>query len=288
MNFQKIIIFSIILSSVSISIFGLNDNYSSISLGQKTDLNRKIYILDKLAGSNDFVSPFHDIPLWSKDEKDIVNMVVEIPKNAQEKIEINKSLIYNPLMHDIRDNKIRKVTYNAKKTKISGYPFHYGALPQTWEHSGILDKHTKLYGDNDPVDAFDISKIPAKVGDINKVKVLGAIAMIDNNETDWKLIVINIKDKISAKYDDIKDISSETMDIIYDFLLNYKTPEKKPQNKFFKKIYWDKKEAIDIIDELHNNWKKLCAEPQSLIKILKTNRPSKLLELPFCQTKKCH
>ncbi len=52
-------------------------------------------------------------------------------------MEINKEKPYNPIMYDIVDNKIRKVTYQAKGSMHAGYPFHYGALPQTWDQKGM-------------------------------------------------------------------------------------------------------------------------------------------------------
>lgn len=197
-------------------------------------------------------------------------------------MEINKAERFNPLMYDIKDDNIRKITYTAKDQKISGYPFHYGALPQTWENPIKLDKHTKLPGDNDPVDAFDISEIPTKPGDVNEVKILGAIAMIDNNETDWKIIVINAKDKNSLYFNNVNDIPKKTIDIIYDFLLNYKTSEGKPQNKFYEKIFWDKKAAVNIVEELHGNWKELCFNRNNILHDLENSHKKNTKDLPLC------
>ena len=60
-------------------------------------------------------------------------------------------------------------------------------------------------GDNDPIDAVDISEATQKTGDIIQVKVLGTYAMIDEGETDWKIVVINVNDpnadKINGKLD---------------------------------------------------------------------------------------
>lgn len=37
-------------------------------------------------------------------------------------------------------------------------------------------------------------------------QVLGVLAMIDSNETDWKVIVINVKDPNAARYNNITDV----------------------------------------------------------------------------------
>lgn len=37
-------------------------------------------------------------------------------------------------------------------------------------------------------------------GDVIKVKALGTLALIDEGETDWKVIAINIEDAEAANY----------------------------------------------------------------------------------------
>ena len=54
-------------------------------------------------------------------------------------------------------------------------------------------------GDNDPVDAIEIGTRQWPMGAVVRVKLLGALAMIDNGEADWKLIVINCADPLAAK-----------------------------------------------------------------------------------------
>ena len=39
----------------------------------------------------------------------------------------------------------------------------------------------------------------AKRGDVLEVKVLGTLAMIDDGETDWKLIVIDVSDPLAGE-----------------------------------------------------------------------------------------
>jgi inorganic pyrophosphatase len=54
-------------------------------------------------------------------------------------------------------------------------------------------------GDNDPLDAIEIGTRQWAVGALVRVKVLGALAMIDNGEADWKLIAISTEDPLAAK-----------------------------------------------------------------------------------------
>lgn len=54
-----------------------------------------------------------------------------------------------------------------------------------------------LEGDKDPIDVIDICKTPKKRGDVYPVKVLGVLALLDEGETDWKLLAINTTDPLA-------------------------------------------------------------------------------------------
>jgi inorganic pyrophosphatase len=45
-----------------------------------------------------------------------------------------------------------------------------------------------------------------------QVKVLGAFAMIDQGELDWKLIAINVNDKLADDLEDICDVDDHIID----------------------------------------------------------------------------
>jgi inorganic pyrophosphatase len=198
------------------------------------------------------ISPFHNISIYPNIlDKSIVNMVVEIPKNTRKKLEIHTKEEFNPLVYNKKNGKIREILYK------NGYPENYGAIPQTWENPNIPDFYTGIKGDNDPLDCFDISNIKTVSGDVIEIKVLGCIAMIDQNEMDWKVIGINCKDILANKYKDIYDIPKSQLDDIVDFLKNYKIPEGKPKNIFYKKMIWSKNITLNIIQNKHEEWKKL-------------------------------
>lgn len=61
-------------------------------------------------------------------------------------------------------------------------------------------------GDNDPVDVVEIGSEQLKTGGVYKVKVLGAYAMIDEGELDWKIIAIRADDPMADYLNDIDDI----------------------------------------------------------------------------------
>jgi len=203
---------------------------------------------------------FHDIILYPESSLEIVNMVVEIPQYETAKMEISKELPLNPIVFDLRNNKVRHVTYHAINAKKNGYPFIYGALPMTWESIIDIDGITGKVGDNDPIDIFDISSVKSQVGDIRKVKILGAFSMIDNNATDWKLIGINVIDPNYDKYDDVTDLSTTILDTLDDFLTNYKhVPNEFGTPKLINKI-----DAIELVKQTHLHWKKLINNKEHL------------------------
>jgi hypothetical protein len=47
-------------------------------------------------------SPFHDLPLWVDKSKAIANMVVEIPRGKNAKLEISRTDVLNPIKQDVK------------------------------------------------------------------------------------------------------------------------------------------------------------------------------------------
>ena len=60
--------------------------------------------------------------------------------------------------------------------------------------------NTGCCSDNDPIDVCEIGSKVCTRGEIIKVKVQGILAMIDEGETDWKVIAINVDDPDAANY----------------------------------------------------------------------------------------
>lgn len=204
------------------------------------------------------VSPFHDIPLYANSEKTTFNMVVEVPRWSNAKMEITTSEKLNPIKQDIKKGKLR---YVKNCFPHHGYIWNYGALPQTWEDPSHTDENTKCNGDNDPLDVCEIGHRVAKMGDVIEVKVLGTLALIDEGETDWKVMVIDVKDPLAEKLNDIADIEKEMPGFIentFHWFRIYKVPDGKPENQFaFEDKPKDKAFALKVIEQTHEQWQKL-------------------------------
>jgi len=167
---------------------------------------------------------------------------------------ISKADFLNPIKQDIKNGKLR---YVALK-----YPFNYGALPQTWENPASMHPDTKAKGDNDPLDAVELSTNAAKTGDVKHVKILGTYAMIDEGETDWKVLVIDVNDPNAAKLNDAADIEKVLpgkLKEVFEFLRDYKIPDGKPPNQFaFNGELKDRAFAMKVVEETYGEWKRLA------------------------------
>jgi len=211
-----------------------------------------------LKGENGPISPFHDVPLFADKEKSTFNMIVEIPRWTNAKLEINKKEKLNPIKQDIKKGKVRFVN---NVFPYNGYIWNYGALPQTWEDPNETDESTQHQGDNDPIDVCEIGQKVAQRGEVKQVKVLGAIALIDEGETDWKILTIDITDPLADKIDDVDGIRQHMpglLEATTEWFKLYKIPAGKPENTFaFNGEAKDRAFATKIVMETHEYWKKL-------------------------------
>lgn len=204
------------------------------------------------------VSAFHDIPLYADNEKTILNMIVEVPRWTNAKMEISKDEALNPIKQDTKKGKLRFV---RNCFPHHGYIWNYGALPQTWEDPNSIHSETKAKGDNDPLDVCEIGEAVGYVGQIKQVKALGVMALLDEGETDWKVIVIDINDPLASKLNDIEDVEKHLPGLIRasnEWFRIYKIPDGKPENQFaFSGECKNKKYAEEVIHECSEAWEKL-------------------------------
>ncbi|XP_048189415.1 inorganic pyrophosphatase 2, mitochondrial isoform X1 [Perognathus longimembris pacificus] len=220
-----------------------------------------------------YISPFHDIPLKvdikeengiptkkarNDEYENLFNMVVEIPRWTNAKMEIATKEPLNPIKQDAKQGKLRFV---ANIFPHKGYIWNYGALPQTWEDPNQKDKNTDCCGDNDPIDVCEIGSKVLSRGEVVQVKILGVLALIDEGETDWKLIAINVNDPEAEKFHDIDDVEKFKpgyLDATLNWLRFYKVPEGKAENKFaFNGEFKNKAFALEVIKSAHECWKAL-------------------------------
>ncbi|KAL4939455.1 hypothetical protein BDV06DRAFT_198875 [Aspergillus oleicola] len=231
-------------------------SYTVRKIGQPYTLEHRVYI----EKDGQPVSPFHDIPLYANAEKTILNMVVEIPRWTNAKQEISKEEFLNPIKQDTKKGKLRFVR-NCFPHK--GYLWNYGAFPQTWEDPNVVHPETKAKGDNDPLDVCEIGEIVGYPGQVKQVKVLGVMALLDEEETDWKVIVIDVNDPLAPKLNDIEDVERHLPGLLRatnEWFRIYKIPDGKPENQFaFSGEAKNRKYAEEVIHECADAWEKLIS-----------------------------
>jgi inorganic pyrophosphatase len=170
-----------------------------------------VFLLFILCGCGNVEQNFlHDYQPFTADS--LVNVVIEIPAGTNQKWEVNKKT-GRLEWERVTSDSMRIIDYLA-------YPANYGFVPQTYlpEISG---------GDGDPVDVFVLG--PAILREtVVSVRILGIIHMLDNNESDSKLLTVDVRNPV-FKVNSLEVLEEKypgTVDIIKQWLLNYKGKDK--------------------------------------------------------------
>jgi len=208
------------------------------------------------------ISPWHDIPLYADSSRQWVNFICEIPKWTRAKYEIATKEQFNPIKQDVKNGKPRFY-------KHGDMMFNYGALPQTWEDPKVKSTDLNVIGDNDPLDALEVGVRQMKSGEVAPSKVLGVLALVDDGECDWKLILLKKDDLLSQFVDSIEDlerVQPGSVTAIREYLRIYKVCTGKPENEFgYKGECKDEKFAHNVIEETHEHWEKLVTSGQRVV-----------------------
>mmetsp|Transcript_32281 Transcript_32281/g.39632 ORF Transcript_32281/g.39632 Transcript_32281/m.39632 type:complete len:1156 (+) Transcript_32281:158-3625(+) len=204
---------------------------------------------------NTYPSLWHDVPLAPEtNEANIINFITEIPMYNAAKMEVSKEEPGNPIMQDTnKDGSPRFYSY--------GVPFfNYGLVPQTWE-----DPHLKspegYGGDNDPLDVMEVGTRPLAMGSITPCRVLGSLELIDDGETDHKIICISTSDPLAATVHTMADFEARRpgyLDGLKDWLKRYKTSDGKAENSLAQEEPTSVEQAMGIIKECSERWMALC------------------------------
>lgn len=156
-----------------------------------------------------------------------INVLIEIQKGSKNKYELNKDtglIELDRVMHTAQD-----------------YPFDYGFVPNT------------LWHDGDPLDVAVITTYPLMPGIMLEARVLGVMDMIDQGESDAKIIAVPAKDARFKHFNDLSDIPAHTLKEYKHFFETYKSIEDKlvtvPSIR-------DKAAALEVVKESIELYKK--------------------------------
>lgn len=141
---------------------------------------------------------WHDIDPGSEEK---INVIVEIPKFSKNKYEIDKEtgmIALDRVMHSAQD-----------------YPFDYGFVPKT------------LWDDGDALDVLLLTTYPLVPGILVPARPVAILNMIDDGDSDAKVIAVPVKDPRFDQVTDLESINPHTLKEIEHFFATYK----KVQNK---------------------------------------------------------
>uniref|UniRef100_A0A3Q0T000 inorganic diphosphatase n=1 Tax=Amphilophus citrinellus TaxID=61819 RepID=A0A3Q0T000_AMPCI len=234
----------------------------SFTVEERGNPNSLSYRLFFKNAEGKYISPFHDIPIYADESQNIFHMVVEVPRWTNAKMEIATKDFLNPIKQDVKKGKLR---YVANVFPHKGYIWNYGAIPQ--------------------VSIFERPVVCSR-GEVIKVKVLGILAMIDEGETDWKVIAINVEDPEASEMNNISDVQRLKpgyLEATVDWFRRYKVPDGKPENRFaFNEEFKDKDFAIEVIKSTHNFWKALISQQAKAGELNCKNTCVSANNSPFC------
>ncbi|SPO06497.1 related to IPP1 - Inorganic pyrophosphatase, cytoplasmic [Cephalotrichum gorgonifer] len=232
-------------------------DYSTLRLrevGARNTLDWRVWLLR----DGKPISFWHDVPTYPDESNhQVVNMVVEIPRWTNGKLEIKRDEPLNPIFHDEKKDLPRFVE-NVWPHK--SYPFLYGSVPQTWESPNFDHEFTNFPGDNDPVDIIDIGDNVGYVGQVKQVKVLGGLALNDGDETDWKVLAIDVNDPLAPLVNSVEDVEKYRPGLTktyYDWFTYYKVARGDDVIPIVGEKWQEKAFIIDVLEDSHGFWKEL-------------------------------
>ncbi len=176
--------------------------------------NRLMDPIGKLMGLRYKSHPWHGVDIGDE-SPEIITCFVEMVPTDTVKYEVDKASGY--LIID-RPQKYSNVI-----------PALYGFIPQTYSDERVaeycMEKSGKkdIQGDHDPLDICILTEKEISHGDILvKAKPIGGFRMIDDNESDDKIVAVLRNDAMYAHFDDISEIPETVINRLKHYFLTYK------------------------------------------------------------------
>jgi inorganic pyrophosphatase len=145
-------------------------------------------------------NPWHKVSPGAEAPQ-VVNAIIEIPKNTRAKYEMDK---------DSGLLKLDRVLFSSMY-----YPANYGFIPQSY------------CGDKDPLDIMVLSQITVVPMCIVPAKVIGVMRMLDGGELDDKIIAVAAHDMSVNHINDASELPQHFFNELQNFFEDYKKLENK-------------------------------------------------------------
>ena len=146
------------------------------------------------------MNPWHDVDL-GESIPDLFPAIIEVPKGSKTKYELDKptGMI-----------RVDRILYSSMQ-----YPANYGFIPRTY------------CDDNDPLDVLVLGQETVYPLSIVMARPIGVMEMVDQGETDDKIIAVHVHDPEYAHYNTLEELPPHRMIEIKRFFEDYKALEKK-------------------------------------------------------------
>jgi inorganic pyrophosphatase len=166
----------------------------------------------------------YKLPTFSDNNN--INAIIEIPAGTNKKYEYNRGS--KEFEIDIIDGKERVI-------KFLPYPANYGFITSTYSNP-------TEGGDGDALDIIVISEV-LNTGTLLETVPIGVLKLIDNNEYDYKIIAVPVKEKLKIinanTFIELKQNYPIILDILEMWFLNYDS-----QDSLSTEGWGDEKEAM--------------------------------------------
>lgn len=144
--------------------------------------------------------PWHDVELGDR-VPELIPAVIEVPKGCKTKYELDKK---SGLI------KVDRILFSSVH-----YPANYGFIPRTYCE------------DHDPLDVLVLGQEAVIPLSIVMAKPIGLMKMVDQGETDDKIIAVHADDPEFAHYESIRELPPHRMIEVRRFFEDYKALENK-------------------------------------------------------------
>ena len=209
---------------------------------------------------------FWQTPKITNDSFESICCVTEIP-NVFSKMQVNKEKKFHPIEQDKRAIQGVRMPRFYQQSLI----FNYGFVPQTFESPLKKDIYTNKYlGDNDPLDVIEVSPAIELIDPKRPLndfirkstpydcRILGSFCLIDQDETDWKVITLdkNVADELNIlNIESLKKHVPGYLEYLIHCFKNMKYMEGKKMNyiEFDEKIF-NVEETTDIVKHYHDEY----------------------------------
>lgn len=183
--------------------------------------------------------PWHGIDL-GPDAPNQVTAFIEIVPTDRYKYEVDKASGY--------------LSIDRPQQYSNTVPALYGFLPRTYCGSCVAELmnaslgRTDIRGDGDPLDICILTDRDLTHGDvIARVRPIGGLSMLDDVQSDEKIVAVLTNDAVYGDYDDIREVPGRIVDRLIHYFTTYKNLPSEPRQRMVLHEVYGAEKAREVI-----------------------------------------